>query len=86
MDIKGNLPCIWNSILGGDYMIKNKLLDIRLEMKYKTQKEFANFLNINIKTYSQIENNKKQVSLENAFIISTKLNLKIEDIWQYSKD
>lgn len=65
-------------------MIKNRLLDIRLEMKYKTQKEFSDLLNINVKTYSQIENNKKLVSLENAFKIANKLNLKIEDIWQYS--
>ncbi|MCY6485903.1 helix-turn-helix domain-containing protein [Clostridium aestuarii] len=65
-------------------MIKNKLLDIRLELKYKTQKQFADFLRINVKTYSQIENNKKQVSLENAFKIANKLNLKIEQIWQYS--
>lgn len=65
-------------------MIRNRLLDIRLEMKYKTQKEFSDLLDINFKTYSQIENNKKQVSLENAFKIAKKLNLKIEDIWQYS--
>lgn len=66
-------------------MVKNRLLEIRLQLGYKKQKEFAEHLGLNDKTYSQIENNKKQVSLDNAFKISQKLNMKIEDIWQYSK-
>lgn len=66
-------------------MILNRLLEIRLNMHYKTQKEFAELLNISKKTYNLVENNKKQVSLDNAFKISNKLNIKIEDIWEYSE-
>lgn len=62
-------------------MIKNKLLSIRLELGYKFSKDFAEFLGIQSSTYSLIENNKKAVSLENAFQIAEKLNMKIEDIW-----
>lgn len=66
-------------------MIKNRLLDIRLSKGFKTQKEFAEHIGINDKTYSQIENNKKQVGLDNAFKIAIKLNMSIESIWQYSE-
>ena len=66
-------------------MILNRLLVIRLNMHYKTQKEFAELLNISKKTYNLVENNKKQVSLDNAFKISNKLKIKIEDIWEYSE-
>ena len=44
-------------------------------------KEFAEMLGVNYTTYSKIENNKKSVSLENAYIIAKKLNRNIEDIW-----
>lgn len=62
-------------------MIKNKLKEIRMREYMMTSSEFSKMLNINIGTYSQIENNKKSVSLENAFIIAEKLNKRIEDIW-----
>lgn len=62
-------------------MLKNKLLKIRLERGYKNSKDFAEFLGINSSTYSKIENNKKDVNLENAFKIAEKLNMKIEEIW-----
>lgn len=61
--------------------IKNRLLDIRLSRGYKFQKEFAELLNMSAKDYNLVENNKKGVSLENAFLISEKLNMKIEEIW-----
>ena len=43
--------------------------------------KFAEMLGLNLGTYSQIENHKKSVSLENAYDIAKKLNKTIEDIW-----
>lgn len=65
--------------------IKNRLLEIRLQMGYKKQKEFAEFLGIDSNDYSRIENNKKQVSLETAFNISEKINKNIEEIFYKSE-
>ena len=62
--------------------LKNKLLQIRLGLGYKTAKEFSEFLNIGKSSYSLLENNKKQVTLEQAFIIAKKLNMKLEDIFE----
>lgn len=62
-------------------MVKNKLKEIRMKEYMLTSSEFAKYLGINLGTYSQIENCKKSVSLENAMIIAEKLNRKIEDIW-----
>ena len=45
-------------------------------------KDFAEMLGINYTTYSKIENNKKSVSLENAYEIAKRLNRNIEDIWK----
>ena len=63
-------------------MLKNRLLQIRLGLGYKTAKEFGEFLNIGKSSYSLLENNKKQVTLEQAFIIAEKLNMKLEDIFE----
>lgn len=62
-------------------MMKNRLLEIRLSMGYKNSKDFAEFLGLSKSMYSLIENNKRNVNLENAFLIAEKLNMKIEDIW-----
>ena len=62
-------------------MVKNKLLEIRLSLGYKFQKDFAEFLNMSKKDYSLTESNKKSTSLENAFLIAEKLNMKIEEVW-----
>ncbi|KIS22002.1 helix-turn-helix transcriptional regulator [Clostridium botulinum] len=62
--------------------IKNKLLNIRLSMGYKHAKDFAYFLGIGKSNYSLIENNKKQVTLDQAFKIAKKLNMKLEDIFE----
>lgn len=61
--------------------VKNKLLEIRLARGYKFQKDFAEFLNMSKKDYNLIENNKKGISLENAFLIAEKLDMRIEEIW-----
>lgn len=63
-------------------VIKNKLLDIRLEKKYKLQKDFAEYLGISEKDYCRIEGNKKQVTLETAIKIAEKLDMKVEDIFK----
>ena len=63
-------------------MIKNKLLKIRLNLGYKTAKDFGELLKIGKSSYSLLENNKKQVTLEQAFIIAKKLNMKLEDIFE----
>lgn len=67
-------------------MVKNRLLEIRLQLGYKNSKDFAEFLGINKSMYSLIENNKRNVNLENAFDIAEKLNMKVEDIWYKEKD
>jgi putative transcriptional regulator len=66
-------------------VIGNKLLDIRLQLKYKHQKEFAEFLELDYRDYSKVENNKKQVGLLVALKISEKLKMNVNDIF-YIKD
>ncbi|MZK54105.1 helix-turn-helix domain-containing protein [Clostridium beijerinckii] len=66
--------------------VKNRLLEIRLSLGYKNSKDFAEFLGLNKSMYSLIENNKRNVNLENAYDIAQKLNMKIEDIWYKEKD
>ena len=63
-------------------MIKNKLLEIRLQLGYKFQKDFAEFLGMEQQDYNRIENNKKQVSLETALSIAGKLNMHVEEIFE----
>ncbi|MEY8001142.1 helix-turn-helix transcriptional regulator [Clostridium sp. Mt-5] len=65
-------------------VIRNRLLEIRLKMGYKKQKDFAEFLGLDGNDYNRIENNKKQVTIETAFNISEKLGIKIEDIFYKS--
>lgn len=62
-------------------MLKNRLKEIRMKEYMLNMSEFSQIIGFNLSTYSLIENNKKNVSLENAFIIAEKLNKKIEDIW-----
>lgn len=60
--------------------VKNRLLDIRLNKGYKTQKEFAEYLGIRRVQYNKYENNKEQPTIEVLYKISLKLNMKMEDI------
>lgn len=62
-------------------MLKNRLLEIRLKRGYKNAKDFADFLGVTNSMYSMLENNKRSASLETAYNIAQKLDLKIEDIW-----
>lgn len=61
-------------------MIKNRLLEIRLKSGYKYAKDFAEYLEINNQQYSRYESNKSQPTLETAYKIAKKLNIKIEDL------
>lgn len=44
--------------------VKNRLLEIRLKMGYKFQKDFAEFLKISQYQYNRYERNENQPSLE----------------------
>lgn len=67
-------------------MIKNRLLQIRLGLGYKKQKDFAEFLGIGTSYYSKLENNKDKLTLDTLFSISRKLGIDINDIVYYEED
>jgi transcriptional regulator with XRE-family HTH domain len=60
--------------------IKNRLLQIRLEMGYRFQKDFAEFLGMSTYQYNRYEKNAVQPSVEVLFNISKKIGKLIEDI------
>lgn len=62
-------------------MVKNRLKEIRMKEYLMNVSEFAKFLNINVSTYSQLENSKRHCSLQVALDISKKLNKTVNDIW-----
>lgn len=61
-------------------VIKNRLLELRLERKYKKQKDFAAFLDIGESYYNKLENNKSVMTLDTLFKVSKKLNIGINEI------
>lgn len=63
--------------------IKNRLLDIRLELKFKFAKDFAEFLNIAQTQYSRYESNEVQPTAESLYKICTKTNKRIEEVLYY---
>lgn len=67
------------------YTIINNLASIRLDMHFKTQREFAEFLGINYTDYSRFENNKKMVSAIQMFLIAQKVGKKVDDIFKLVK-
>lgn len=67
-------------------MIKNNLLNIRLSLGYKKQKDFAAFLGIEQPKYSKLENNKEQPSLQQLFMIANKLKINISQIVYWEED
>jgi DNA-binding XRE family transcriptional regulator len=60
--------------------INNRLLQIRLELGYRFQKDFAQFLGMSTYQYNRYEKNAVQPSLEVLYNISKKIDKKIEDI------
>lgn len=67
-------------------MIKNKLLQIRLQKGYKKQKDFAELLGMSGSAYNLIENNRKQVMLETAIDIANKLDMHVDEIFYKSEE
>lgn len=61
-------------------MVKNRLLEIRLKLGYRYAKDFAEYLDINNQQYSRYESNRSQPTLETAYKIAKKLNIRIEDL------
>lgn len=62
-------------------MVKNRLKEIRMREYMMSQKEFAEVLKVDDKTYSGWENNHSRPTLERALEVAKILNKKIEDIW-----
>jgi DNA-binding XRE family transcriptional regulator len=60
--------------------IKNKLLELRLQMGFNRQQLFADFLGIDRWLYNRYENNKVQPNSENLLIICQKTGKRIEEI------
>lgn len=61
-------------------MVKNRLLDMRLQFGYRKQKDFAKFLGVSSVNYNRWENNLTQPSVEMVLKIAELLGLKVEDI------
>ncbi|MGG7057624.1 helix-turn-helix transcriptional regulator [Clostridium tertium] len=67
-------------------MVKNRLLQIRLNLGYKKQKEFAEYIGISQANYNKYENNSSQPGLEILLKIAKKLNIKVDDIIYLEED
>lgn len=67
-------------------MIKNRLLQIRLQKGIKFQIDMAKLLGLSKTAYNMIENNRKQVTLESALDIAAKLNMHVDDIFYKSDE
>lgn len=68
-------------------VVKNNLLELRMKLLIKRQQDFADILQLDRSHYTQVENNKKQVSLDRALKIYTILKemipgLHMEDIFK----
>ncbi len=63
--------------------VKNKLLEIRLSLGYKKQKDFAEYLGFKQPQYNKLENNVSQLTLEQLFSVARKLKIDINDIVFY---
>jgi putative transcriptional regulator len=69
----------WSAEVGG-VAVKNRLKDIRYEMKMN-QKEFAEFLGISQHQYNRYEEQRTQPTLEKALEISEKVNRAVNEIF-----
>jgi putative transcriptional regulator len=66
---------------GDGYGVKNKLKDIRHELKIDTQKEFSKLLDIDYTQYNRYETQTDQPSLKIALSISAKLKRPVNEIF-----
>lgn len=62
-------------------MVKNRLLEIRLKMGYKFQKDFAEMLGLDLSMYGKYENNRRQPSQEITYVILKKLEIGYFDLF-----
>lgn len=62
-------------------MAKNKLRQIKHELLFDKQNDFAEFLGISQSMYNKYERHTAQPSLDVALRIAKKLNKKVEDIF-----
>jgi putative transcriptional regulator len=61
--------------------VKNRLKEIRMREYVMSPGEFAQYLGVDIKTYSGWENNHSRPTLEKSIVISNKLNKDVKEIW-----
>lgn len=59
-------------------MVRNKLLEIRLKLGYKFQKDFAEYLGLSQYQYNRYERNENQPSLKVILDICSKEKLNID--------
>ena len=59
-------------------LVKNKLLELRLSLGYKFQKDFAEYLELGQYQYNRYERNENQPSLEVILNICSKDKLNID--------
>lgn len=62
-------------------MVRNRLKEIRMREYMMEPEEFAEFINVNIKSYYSYERDFSRPTLEKALEISKKLNKNIHEIW-----
>ena len=67
-------------------MIQNRLLQIRENLRFEIQKDFADFLELSQMQYSRFERNERQPTIDTAYDICKKLNMKFEDIFYDTRD
>lgn len=58
--------------------VKNRFLEIRLQLGYKFQKDFAEFLGLGQFQYNRYERNENQPSLEVILVICSEDKLNID--------
>lgn len=66
--------------------VRNRLNDIRHEMKMNTQKEFAELLGLSAWQLNRYEKQAIQPELETALVIAEKLKMPVEKIFYRIKD
>jgi putative transcriptional regulator len=62
-------------------MVKNRLKEIRMREFMMERQEFADYLQVDRKTYYGWENGLSQPKLETALMISKKLKKHVDEIW-----
>ena len=65
----------------GEGMVKNKLKEIRMREYAEDPKEFANRLEVNVKTYYVWENGAALPSSVKMLEVAKKLNKQVNEIW-----